>query len=170
MRVGRVIRGMIPPRRRTALLDSLDAPSTPGRHAFVRLSAGCHHLFQVVDEHVYDGRRPAYERLDRTSSADECRNRHDTQGDRVYIDSVDLNAHTITVDPMSFLTGTAAVNAFKVDHPDAKEGPPNDYYIVNVTKDHNPLPFPATSTVRLVDVGGTNHNPPVTVAQAKLAG
>src|SRR5271154_4212028 len=67
-----------------------------------------------------------------------------TLKESVYIDSVDLNAHTITVDPMSFLTGTAAVNAFKVDHPDAEEGPPNDYYIVNVTKDHDSVPFPAT--------------------------
>ena len=33
-----------------------------------------------------------------------------------------------------------------------------------------PMARPATATVRLVNVGGTNHNPPVTVAQAKLAG
>ena len=51
-----------------------------------------------------------------------------------YIDSVDLSGQTITIDPMQYLTGQAAVTAFKHDNPTAVEGPPNDYYIVNPTE------------------------------------
>jgi hypothetical protein len=87
-----------------------------------------------------------------------------------FIDSVDLAAHTITIDPMSFLTGAAAISAFKQANPSAKEGPPNDYYIVNPTKDHDVLPLSPTAVVRLVDVDGGPHTNPVKVAQTKLVG
>ena len=67
-----------------------------------------------------------------------------------FIDSVDLHAHTITIDPMSFLTGAAAKTAFKHDHPTAKEGPPNDYYIVNPTREYLRFPLSPAAVVRLV--------------------
>src|SRR4051794_35872885 len=51
-----------------------------------------------------------------------------------FIVAVNLPGHTITVDPMAFLTGTAAKTAFQHDHPDAREGPPNDYYISDPKK------------------------------------
>ena len=88
----------------------------------------------------------------------------------VFILSVDLTAHKITVDPMSFLTGQAAKDAFTADHPSAKEGPPNDYYIKNTVVDHLELPFAASAVVKLVDVGGTNHTSPVKVPQSNLVG
>jgi hypothetical protein len=88
----------------------------------------------------------------------------------VFVVSVDLSAHKITVDPMAFLTGQAAKDAYKADHPGAKEGPPNDYYIKNTTKDHLTLPLAAKAVVKLVDVGGTNHTSPVKVPQSKLVG
>jgi hypothetical protein len=86
-----------------------------------------------------------------------------------YIDSVDLVNHMITIDPMQYLTGPAAVTAFKHDHPTAVEGPPNDYYIVNPTKDHVVLPLAATAKVELVIVNNVPHTTPVAVPQAKLA-
>ena len=89
----------------------------------------------------------------------------------VYIVSVDLTGHTITVDPMAFLTGAAATAAFKQDHPGAGEdAPPNDYYIKNTTKDHDQLPLAANTVVKLVHVGGTDHTQPLKVALASLPG
>ena len=87
-----------------------------------------------------------------------------------FIDSVDLHAHTITIDPMAFLTGAAAKTAFKHDHPTAKEGPPNDYYIVNPTRQYLRFPFSPTAVVRLVSVNGVPHTNPVKVAETSLAG
>ena len=86
-----------------------------------------------------------------------------------YIDSVDLTAHTITIDPMQYLTGPAAVAAFKKANPSAVEGPPNDYYIVNPTKDHLVVPLPTSAKVELVIINGVPHTTPVAVPQAKLA-
>jgi hypothetical protein len=87
-----------------------------------------------------------------------------------FIDSVDLSAHTITIDPMSFFTGAAAKTAFKHDHPTAKEGPPNDYYIVNPTKEYLRLPLSPAAVVRLVSVRGVPYTNPVKVAQSSLVG
>jgi hypothetical protein len=87
-----------------------------------------------------------------------------------FIDSVDLKAHTITIDPMAFLTGAAAKAAFKQAHPTAQEGPPNDYYIENPIKDYDQLPLSAAATVRLVQVHGVPHTKPVKVAQTSLVG
>jgi hypothetical protein len=85
-----------------------------------------------------------------------------------YIDSVDLTAHTITVDPIAFLTGAAAKAAFKHDHPTAQEGPTNDYYIQNPVKDHVVLKLSPNAVVRLVTVNGVPHTTPVAVPESKL--
>ena len=87
-----------------------------------------------------------------------------------YILSVDPKARTITVDPMAFLTGTAAKVAYKHDHPGAVEGPPNDYYISNPTKDNVELQLAPNVTVRLVHVGGTDHTSPVAAPLSSLVG
>jgi hypothetical protein len=85
--------------------------------------------------------------------------------------SVGLKAHTITVDPIAFLTGAAAVAAFKHDNPGAQEGPPNDYYIQNPTKDHVLLQFPAEAVVQLVHVKeSSDQTHAVTVPQSRLVG
>lgn len=86
-----------------------------------------------------------------------------------YIDSVDLTAHTITIDPMEFLTGQAATTEFHKANPNATGGPDNDYYIVNPTKDHVVLPLEATALVRLVQVNGVPHTDPLPQTQAQLA-
>jgi len=88
----------------------------------------------------------------------------------VFIVSVDLAAHKITVDPMAFLTGQAAKDAFKAANPSAKEGPPNDYYIKNTTKDHDVLPLAPNAVVKLVQVAGNSHTTPVKVPQSALVG
>jgi hypothetical protein len=87
-----------------------------------------------------------------------------------YIDSVNLPAHTITVDPIAFLTGAQAKAAFKHDHPTAQEGPTNDYYIQNPTKDHDTLTLAPDAVVRVVTVNGVPHTKPVVVPQSTLAG
>jgi hypothetical protein len=93
-----------------------------------------------------------------------------TRTEWVFIDSVSLAAHTITVDPMSFLTGAAAVTAFKHDNPTAKEGPEDDYYIVNTTKNHDVMALAPNAVVRLVHVAGQDHTQPVLVPESNLAG
>lgn len=70
---------------------------------------------------------------------------------------------------MQFLTGPAAVTAFKKANPTAVEGPPNDYFIVNPTKDHVVLPLTSTAKVELVVINGVPHTTPVAVPQAQLA-
>jgi hypothetical protein len=87
-----------------------------------------------------------------------------------YIDAVNLPARTITVDPIAFLVGPAAKAAFKHDHPTAQEGPTNDYYIQNPTKDPAELTLAPDAVVRVVTVNGVPHTTPVVVPQSKLAG
>ena len=69
---------------------------------------------------------------------------------------------------MSFLTGQAAVTAFKHDHPGAQEGPPNDYYIVNTTKDYLQLPLSANTKLLLVEVNGVPHTTPLAAPLSTL--
>lgn len=88
-----------------------------------------------------------------------------------FVRAVDLKKHTITVDPMAFLTGEAAVTAFQHANPGETEGPPNDYYIQNPQKDRVELKFPPQAIVQLVHVpesSGKTH--PVPVPQARLVG
>jgi hypothetical protein len=87
-----------------------------------------------------------------------------------YIDSVDLAAHTITLDPMEFLTGPAATVEYHKANPSAPPGgPDNDYFIVNPTKDHVVMPLDPKAIVQLVIINGVPHTTPVAVPQAKLA-
>ena len=86
-----------------------------------------------------------------------------------FVDSVDVAAHTITIDPMEFLTGQAATTEYHKANPGATGGPPNDYFIVNPTKDHVVLPLEPTAPVQLVLVNGVAQNPPVNATQAELA-
>jgi len=87
----------------------------------------------------------------------------------VFVLSVDPTAHTITVDPMEFLTGAAATSAYHAANPKAPPGgPDNDYFIVNKTKDHVVMPLDADVNVRVVQAGGSVHNPPVSVPLTTL--
>jgi hypothetical protein len=86
-----------------------------------------------------------------------------------YVDSVNLAAHTITIDPMEFLTGQAATTEYHKANPNTTGGPDNDYYIVNPTKDHVVLPLEPTAVVRLVQVNGVPHTDPLPQTQAQFA-
>ncbi len=88
----------------------------------------------------------------------------------VFVLAVDPAQHTVTVDPMKFLTGAAATTAYHRANPHAPPGgPPNDYYIVNPTKDHVVMTLDPYVQVRVVQSGGTAHNPPVAAPLASLA-
>jgi hypothetical protein len=67
-----------------------------------------------------------------------------------YVVAVDPTAHTVTLDPMEFLTGSPANAAFRHDNPGAGiDTPPNDYYIVNPTKDRVVMPLTPDAVVLL---------------------
>jgi hypothetical protein len=88
----------------------------------------------------------------------------------VYIRSVDLTAHTITVDPIAFLTGAAAIEEYHKLNPKAgNSAPPNDYAIVNSVLQNEVFKFPATALVRLAHVGGKDYTQPKKATQKNLA-
>jgi hypothetical protein len=87
-----------------------------------------------------------------------------------YILSVDLSQHTITIDPMQFLTGAAATAAFEKLNPGTTGGPPNDYAIVNAKVDPVTYALAPDVVVRLVHVGGKDHTQPVLVQPSKFIG
>jgi len=67
-----------------------------------------------------------------------------------YVVAVDPAAHTVTLDPMEFLTGSPANAAYHHDNPSAGiDTPPNDYYIVNPTKDRVVMPLTPDAVVLL---------------------
>jgi hypothetical protein len=87
----------------------------------------------------------------------------------VFVLKVNPAQHTVTVDPMEFLTGQAATTAYHKANPQAPPGgPDNDYYIVNAKKDHVVMPLDPTVTVRVVQANGTTNNPPVAVPLSRL--
>ena len=93
-----------------------------------------------------------------------------TSKQSVFVLSVDAGRHTVTVDPMEFLTGSAATAAYHNANPQAPPGgPDNDYYIVNPTKDRVVMTLDPAVTVRVVQANGTTNNPPVAVPLARLA-
>jgi len=92
-----------------------------------------------------------------------------TKKQSVFVLSVNPAQHTVTVDPMEFLTGSAATAAYHKANPHARPGgPDNDYYIVNPTKDHVVMTLDPNVTVRVVQANGTTNNPPVAVPLTKL--
>jgi ABC-type Fe3+-hydroxamate transport system substrate-binding protein len=92
-----------------------------------------------------------------------------TRKESVFVLAVDPTAHTIHVDPMEFLTGKAAIAAFRKTNPNATGGPDNDYYIENPTKDDIEMPLEADAVVKVVQAGGSVHTVPVAVPQRILA-
>jgi hypothetical protein len=79
-----------------------------------------------------------------------------------YLHGLDVDARTITVDVVQFLTGQAATEAYQQDNPDDPDGPPNDYYIVNANPRLRTLPVASDVEVRLVRLhegGGTDLTP-----------
>jgi hypothetical protein len=87
-----------------------------------------------------------------------------------YVVSVDTAARTLTIDPMEFLRGEPANAAYRKANPTAGEDtPPNDYFIVNPTKDRVVLPLDPAFDVELVHNGDVMHTPAVSVPLAVLA-
>jgi ABC-type Fe3+-hydroxamate transport system substrate-binding protein len=93
-----------------------------------------------------------------------------TSKESVYVVSVDPAAHTITVDPMEFLTGSVANAAYRHDNPaSALKTPPDDYYIVNPTKDHVVLPLAPDAPIRVLRTATTTLTNPATISASALA-
>jgi hypothetical protein len=79
-----------------------------------------------------------------------------------HVHRLDVHGRTITVDVVQFLTGQAATEAYRRAHPEDPDGPPNDYYIVNVNRRLRTLPVAshvAVQLVRLHEGGGTDLDP-----------
>ena len=51
----------------------------------------------------------------------------------MHLKQINVTARTVDFDPIQFLIGQDAIAAFHKDNPGAKDGPPNDYYIVNAS-------------------------------------
>jgi hypothetical protein len=68
----------------------------------------------------------------------------------VFLHAIDVDAGTLTVDVVQFLTGQAAADAYRRDHPEDPDGPPNDYYIVNENPRLRTLTVAGSLHVRLV--------------------
>ena len=68
----------------------------------------------------------------------------------VLLHAADLPGRTLTVDVIQFLTGQEAIDAYQADHPDEPDGPPNDYYLLNVNPRLRTLPVAAEVEVELV--------------------
>lgn len=66
------------------------------------------------------------------------------------VESVDAAAQTVSFDVVQWLVGQDAVDAYHQDHPDDPEGPPNDYYVVNVNQTVRTAPIGDDATVALV--------------------
>ena len=87
-----------------------------------------------------------------------------------FVRSVDPAHHTITIDPIQFLTGPAATAAYHKANPKAPPGgPDNDYYIVNAHKDAVITALSPDAGARVVQANGTVNNPPVAVPIASLS-
>ena len=48
-----------------------------------------------------------------------------------YVVEIDVSGRTVTWDPVVFLTGAAAAEAYQRENPGQGTSPPNDYYVVN---------------------------------------
>lgn len=68
-----------------------------------------------------------------------------------YLTAIDLDAGTITIDVIQFLTGDEAIAAYREDEPGDPDGvPPNDYHIRNVNPLLRTLPVAPAVTVTIV--------------------
>ena len=88
-----------------------------------------------------------------------------TGTEMVYVLSVDPG-HSLTVDPIQFLTGQAATDEIKKFNASASHGPANDYVIVNPTLDHLVVPLKADAVIRVRRRGGTAHTSPRVISQS----
>lgn len=71
------------------------------------------------------------------------------------VTGVDTAKRTITIDVEQFLTGDAAIKAYKEDGGD-QESPDNDYYIRNQSKQLRTFPVAVQPTIRLQSLGSEN--------------
>jgi hypothetical protein len=84
----------------------------------------------------------------------------------VYIKTVDVAQRLLTYDQIQFLTGAAAKQAWVKDHPDDPDGPPNDYYILNVNPQLYTVPIASSVVITVNIVGdGSSTDHPASLAQ-----
>ena len=68
----------------------------------------------------------------------------------VYLHGVDVDARTITVDVVNWLSGDEATEAYLAENPGEVDGPPNGYHITGIDGDLVTLPVADDVAVRLV--------------------
>jgi hypothetical protein len=80
----------------------------------------------------------------------------------VYIKTLDVQQRKLTYDQIQFLTGADAKKAWVKDHRDEPDGPPNDYYILNVNPALYTVPIASGAQVTLTNLApnpGTDPQP-----------
>jgi hypothetical protein len=79
-----------------------------------------------------------------------------------YLVALDVGGRSVTVDVIQFLTGDAAIAAYEEDVPEDPDlGPPNDYWIRNVSSQLRTLPIASGATVAVVRLGEPSGAEPV---------
>ncbi len=127
-------------------LDSTTLAAADGAASVLYLLEGEHDVFYEWLQLVPPGRVPPDDPGEAASDGvDLADGRHP-----VLLHAADLPGRTLTVDVIQFLTGQAAIDAYQADHPDDPDGPPNDYYILNVNPRLRTLPVAAEVEVELV--------------------
>lgn len=80
----------------------------------------------------------------------------------VFLVELDVPGRSIAFDVIQFLTGDEAIAAYEEDVPeDPDVGPPNDYWIRNVSPRLRTLPIVADVTVTVIRLGGPSGTEPV---------
>ena len=133
----------------SALLGQLDTTTlatAEGAVSVLYLLEGEHDVFYEWLQLVPPGQEPLDDSDEAASRGmDLADGRHP-----VLLHAADLPGRTLTVDVIQFLTGQEAVDAYQADHPDDPDGPPNDYYLLNVNPRLRTLPVAADVEVALV--------------------
>lgn len=79
----------------------------------------------------------------------------------VYLTGIDVGARSLAFDEIEFLVGEEAAAAHRADDPDAVEGPPNDYLIVNDQVEVIGMPVADQVEVTVVDWAGSLESQPI---------
>jgi hypothetical protein len=79
----------------------------------------------------------------------------------VYLTAIDVGARSIAFDEIEFLVGEEATAAYRAHEPDAVDGPPNDYFIVNDEVEVIAMPVADQVEVTIVDWAGSLESQPV---------
>jgi hypothetical protein len=132
-----------------AQLDTTTLDAADGAVSVIYLLEGEHDRFYEWLQLVPPGQVPP-EEDDTAAPVDQPGYELPDGRHAVLLHAADLPGRTLTVDVIQFLTGQAARDAYQADHPDDPDGPPNDYYLLNVNPRLRTLPVAADVEVELV--------------------